>query len=101
MCLFFVSALTAEGMVTKDIVYMVAADARCVFRIDGEWESELPTNAEEESEQGEATLDGASRHCNEWVGCGGGEDAQEEVEVFKVQSHVCRCACRVWLEQQW
>ncbi len=29
-------------------------------------------------------LDGASRHCNEWVGSGGGDDAREEVEVFKV-----------------
>jgi hypothetical protein len=34
-------------MVTKDVVYMVAADAQCVGRIDGE--PELVTNAEKES----------------------------------------------------
>ncbi len=56
--------------------------AQCVGRIDGE--PELATNAEEESEQGEAVLDGALRHCNEWVGSGGREDAWEEAEVFKV-----------------
>ncbi len=70
MCLILVSALTVEGMVAKDVVYMVAADARFVGRIDGE--PELAKNAEEESERGEADLDGALRHCNEWVGCGGG-----------------------------
>ncbi len=63
MCSFLVSALTTEGMVTKDIVYMVAADARCVGRIDGE--PELATNAEEEREWGEVVLDGALRHCYE------------------------------------
>jgi hypothetical protein len=82
VCLFLVFALTVEGMVAKDVVYMVAADARCVGRIDGE--PELATNVEEESEQGEAVLGGALRHCNEWVGCGGGENAWDEVEVFKV-----------------
>ncbi len=51
-------------------VYIVAADAWCVGRIDGE--PELVTNAEEESERGEAVCDGASRHCNERVGCRGG-----------------------------
>ncbi len=82
MCLFLVSALTAEGMVAKDVVYVVAADAWCVGRIDGE--PELATNAEEESEWGGEVLDGASRHRNEWVGCGGGEVVWEGVEVFKV-----------------
>ncbi len=70
MCLFLVAALTAEGMVAKYVMHMVAADARCVGRIDGE--PELAMNAEEESELGEAVFDGASRHCNEWVECGGG-----------------------------
>ena len=54
MCLFLVSTLTAEGMVAKDVVYMEAADARCVGRIDGE--PKLATNAEEESERGEVLL---------------------------------------------
>ncbi len=70
VCLFLVSVLTTEGMISKDVVYMVATDAWCVGRIDGE--PELAMNAEEESEWGEAVCGGALRHCNEWVGCGGG-----------------------------
>ena len=69
MCLFLVFALTVEGMVAKDVVYMVAADARCVGRIDGE--PELATNAEEESERGQVVCEGDLRHRNEWVGCRG------------------------------
>ncbi len=43
------------------------------------------TNEEEEREWGESemVLDGVPSHCNEWVGCVGGEDAWEEVEVCK------------------
>ncbi len=48
---------------------MVAADAWRVGRIDGE--PELATNAEEESEWGEAVCEGDLRHCNEWVECVG------------------------------
>ncbi len=70
MCSFLVSTLTTEGMISKDVVYMVAADAWCVGRIDGE--PELATNAEEKSERGGVVCDGASRYHNEWVGCVGG-----------------------------
>ena len=69
MCLFLVSVLTTEGMISKDVVYMVAVDAWCVGRIDGE--PELATNAEEESERGEAVCEGDLRHLKEWVGCVG------------------------------
>ncbi len=48
MCSFLVSVPTTEGMISKDVVYMVATDAWCVGRIDGE--PELATNAEEKSE---------------------------------------------------
>jgi hypothetical protein len=70
VCSFLVSALTTEGMISKDDVYMVAADAWCFGRIDGE--PKLVMNAEEESERGEAVCDGPLRYCNEWIGCGEG-----------------------------
>ena len=69
MCLFLVSVLTTEGMISKDVVYMVAVDAWCVGRIGGE--PELATNAEEESERGQVVCEGDLRHRNEWVGCRG------------------------------
>jgi hypothetical protein len=56
-------------MISKDFVYMVAADAWCSGRKNGE--PELATNAEEESERGEAVCEGDLRHRNEWVGCRG------------------------------
>jgi hypothetical protein len=70
VCLFLVSVLTTEGMISKDVVYMVAADAWCVGRIDGEPKL-ARTNAEEDSERGEAVCEGDLRHRNEWVGCVG------------------------------
>jgi hypothetical protein len=82
LCACFLFPCSQQKAWSPNVAYMVVADARCVGRIDGE--PELATNAEEESEQGEVVLDCASRHCNEWVGCGGGQDAWEEGEVFKV-----------------
>ena len=38
VCTFFVSSFTAEGVISKDVMYVVAADALCVGRVNRESE---------------------------------------------------------------
>ena len=75
--MFFVPSpsFAAEGVVSKDVMYVVAADALalCVGGVNRE--SEFAADAEKEGEWCEAILHRASGHCNKGVGCGRREDA--------------------------
>ena len=62
-------------MVPEDVMYMVAAQAWCVCWVDRE--SEFAADREKKRQWCEAILDGASRHGNQGVRCGGGKDAWE------------------------
>jgi hypothetical protein len=72
--------ITAEGVVSVDVVLMMSAGTWCPVWVDRE--AQFATDAEEESQRVETIFDAAARHCNERVQCVGGEDAGEEVEVF-------------------
>ena len=80
MCSFFAASFTVEGVVSIDFGFTMSTGARGPVWIDRE--AQFAADAEEESHWGEAIFDAAAGHCNERVGCGGGEDAGEEVEVF-------------------
>ena len=58
VCAFFAPLVAAEGMVPKDVVYMVAAEAWCFCRVDRQ--SEFAADTEKKGQWCEAILDGAS-----------------------------------------
>ena len=58
MCAFFAPLVAAEGMVPKDVVCMVAAEAWSVCRVDRQ--SEFAADTEKKSQWCESILDGAS-----------------------------------------
>ena len=76
----FAPLVAAEGMVPEDIMKMVAAGARNVLWVDGQ--SEFAAETEKEGQWCETMLDGATRHGNQGIRCGGGEDAWQEMEMF-------------------
>jgi hypothetical protein len=58
VCSFFAPLVAAEGMVSKDVVYLVSAEAWYVCRVDRQ--SEFAADADEKGQWCETILDGAS-----------------------------------------
>jgi hypothetical protein len=73
LCAHFITSHIAEGMVTVNVMVMIATDAWGPVRVGRG--AQLTADAEEESKWGETVFDSTVGLCNQWVRCVRGKNA--------------------------